>query len=268
MLVDVGLEPFAVALVLPVGDRVADAIEERTAAKIDPANEHAPKMTDVADVIAAGAERGEKLDRSHNRDIRTHGDGNGEREKPDTTVRKKDGVGHKNPENGARRADGGSKGSGRAKKDWNGLDEEFDQPSADSAHKEVVQKASFTPNQLEFAAEHPEKQHVDQEMKQPSVQKDVGEGLPDARGDVVDDGFWNQAEPFKDPIVGRDAEQQEGQRLDEENTRADQNEQLDTRSDEATPIEVIATRADGVSHKVSLRRRSHGVKEGDCLAND
>ena len=45
VLVDVDLETPAVAFVLPVRDRVADAIEKRAAAKIETANEHAAEMT-------------------------------------------------------------------------------------------------------------------------------------------------------------------------------------------------------------------------------
>src|SRR5712664_1314308 len=53
--VDVDLEALAVAFVLPVSDRVADVVEERTAAEVEIANKHAPEMADVAYVVSAGA---------------------------------------------------------------------------------------------------------------------------------------------------------------------------------------------------------------------
>ena len=43
--VDVNLEALAIAAVLPVSDRVPEAIEKRAAAKIEPADEHAAEMT-------------------------------------------------------------------------------------------------------------------------------------------------------------------------------------------------------------------------------
>ena len=53
--VDVDLEALAVAFVLPVSDRVADVVEERTAAEVEIANKHAAEMADVAYVVSAGA---------------------------------------------------------------------------------------------------------------------------------------------------------------------------------------------------------------------
>ena len=55
MLVDVDLEALAIAFVLPVSDRVADVVEERTAAEVEIANKHAAEVADVADVVSAGA---------------------------------------------------------------------------------------------------------------------------------------------------------------------------------------------------------------------
>src|SRR5258708_36761408 len=52
VLVDVDLEALAIAFVLPVSDRVADAIEERTASEIEPPNEHSTQMADVTHVIS------------------------------------------------------------------------------------------------------------------------------------------------------------------------------------------------------------------------
>src|SRR5713226_4502344 len=52
VLVDVDLEALAIAFVLPVSDRVADAVEERASAEIKPPNEHASKMAHVANVVS------------------------------------------------------------------------------------------------------------------------------------------------------------------------------------------------------------------------
>ena len=57
MLVDVNLKALAIALVLPVRDGVANVVKERTAAEIEPANEHAAEVTEVADVITGRAKQ-------------------------------------------------------------------------------------------------------------------------------------------------------------------------------------------------------------------
>jgi len=53
MLVDVDLEALAIAAVLPVSDGVADAIKERSSAEIEPADEHAAEVADVAYFVIA-----------------------------------------------------------------------------------------------------------------------------------------------------------------------------------------------------------------------
>lgn len=51
--VDVNLEAPAIAAVLPVGDGIADAVEERAAAEIDPTNEHTAEVAEVAYFVIA-----------------------------------------------------------------------------------------------------------------------------------------------------------------------------------------------------------------------
>lgn len=52
--VDVDLETLAIAFVLPVGDGVADVVQERATAEIDIANEHAAEMAKVTYFVSAG----------------------------------------------------------------------------------------------------------------------------------------------------------------------------------------------------------------------
>ena len=111
MLVDVDLEALAIAFVLPVSDGVADVVEERTAAEVEIANKHAAEMADVADVVSAGAEGGEKFDGPHNRHVGTHRNGDRKRIQPDAAVREEDSVGHENAKDSSRGPDGGSYGS-------------------------------------------------------------------------------------------------------------------------------------------------------------
>src|SRR5713101_9452953 len=104
--VHVNFEALAIALVLPVGDGVAETVEERAATEVQPADEHAAEMTDVADTVPARAECGEEFDRAHHSDIRAHGNGHGKGYQPYAAVGKKNGVGNEDAENRAGGADG------------------------------------------------------------------------------------------------------------------------------------------------------------------
>jgi len=107
VLLHVDFEFSAIALVAPVGHLVAHAEEERTAAEVEPANEHAAEVAEVADIIAAGTEGSKKLDGAHDGDEWAHGNRNGKRKEPDPAIREKDGVGDEDAEDSAGCADGG-----------------------------------------------------------------------------------------------------------------------------------------------------------------
>ena len=68
MFVDVDVKFFAIALVFPVGDFVAEAEEVGIAAKVEIADEHAAEMTKVTDFVVTEAESAEKGQRGHDRD--------------------------------------------------------------------------------------------------------------------------------------------------------------------------------------------------------
>src|SRR5437016_10952650 len=88
VLVDVDLEALAIAAVLPVGDGVADTVEERPAAEIDPADKHAPEMANVAYVITSGTKEKWKkeLHSSQQENKRAHGHADGQEENADLAV--------------------------------------------------------------------------------------------------------------------------------------------------------------------------------------
>ncbi len=69
----IDFEAFAISLELPVGNFVAHAEEERTAAKIDPSYEHAAEMAKMADIVSGGANGTEELDGSHDSHEGAHG---------------------------------------------------------------------------------------------------------------------------------------------------------------------------------------------------
>src|SRR5260370_13049789 len=119
--VDVDLEALAIAFVLPVSDRVANVVQERTAAEGDVADKHAAEVADMADIVSAGADGGEKFDGTHYGHVRTHGDGNREGNHPDAAVWKEHSVGHKNAEKRPTGPGGGGQKGLRAQAYINGL---------------------------------------------------------------------------------------------------------------------------------------------------
>src|SRR5258708_2649355 len=109
LLVDVDVEFFAVALVFPVGDFVADTEKVRIATKIEIADEHPAEMTDVTDFIAAEAKRTQKSDGRHSGHNPFHLDRNGDRNDVGAAIWKENGAGDEDSENGAGRTNGGDK---------------------------------------------------------------------------------------------------------------------------------------------------------------
>ena len=243
MFVDVDLEAFLVALVFPIADGVADAEEEGAATEIDVGDEHAAEMADVCDVVSAAAERGEKFDSAHNGDVGAHGDGDRQRDEPDFAIGEEDGVGHEDAEDCAARADRGSDGELAAKEEvGDGFDDEFDQAGADAADEKEIEEAALAPAEFEIAAEHPQHEHVDEDVEERAriVKKDVGEGLPDARRDVMDDGFGDEREPLEDFGVIDAVGEEVGEDLDDVDGGEDDDEKFYAGGDEAAPVEADA----------------------------
>ena len=52
---------------------------------------------------------------------------------------------------------------------------------ADAGDEIKLQKVARAPDPLELGAEHPQREHVEQDVKDPAVQEHVRGGLPDAR---------------------------------------------------------------------------------------
>ncbi len=74
------------------------------------------------------------------------------------------------------------------------------------------------------------------------VKKNVGEGLPDARWNVMNDGFWDQREPLQNLQVVGFTREKEGQNFGNVDAGADQDEEFYARGDEAAPMAaVVAT---------------------------
>src|SRR5216684_2022068 len=260
MFVDVDLEALASAFVLPVGDGVADVVKERTSAKIEVANKHAAEMADMGDIVPAGANGGEEFDGAHHRHVRAHRNCDWERNEPDAAVWKEHSVGHENAENSAGGANGRNQRRLSAEEHGDSFDDELDDPCARPADEEIIQKTALPPDELQIPAEHPEHQHVDEQMPQAAMQKNVGERLPNPRRDMVRYSLGDQRKPLEEPNCSGGRSEQPQESLHKENAGADQYEEFYAWGYEAAPIEVIAPRAEGASHSPSLRRSEVSVK--------
>lgn len=80
MLVNVHVESLAVALMLPVRNAVAHAVQKRSAPQINVADEHAPEMADVAHLVVSQSKRTEEGKRRHNGNDCAHAHRHGDRE--------------------------------------------------------------------------------------------------------------------------------------------------------------------------------------------
>jgi len=164
ILVDVDVEFLAVALEFPVGDFVAEAIEIGIAAEIQIADEHTAKVADVADAALAKAESAEEGEGGHAGDDPLHFNRDRDREDVSASVRKKNCASDENSENGAGSSDRGNVRDWLSPEAGQGLDDNVDDASTDSGEEVVAEKAVLSPDGFDFAAEHPEHKHIEDDV--------------------------------------------------------------------------------------------------------
>jgi len=93
VLVDVNLKAFAIALILPIRNFIAQPIEIGIAAEIKIADEHAAEMADVADFAVTEADGAEKSNSRHDGDNPLHFQSDRNRKKIGAAVREENGTG-------------------------------------------------------------------------------------------------------------------------------------------------------------------------------
>src|SRR5262249_25038985 len=135
VLVDVDLELFAVALVFPVGDFVAEAIEGGVAAEGKIANEQSAQVADVRNPVIAQATGSEEGDGGHEGANPFHHDGDRNRKKIGAAIGKENRAGDQNAENRARGTDGGDVISRFAPQHRDGAHDYVENAGADSGEK-------------------------------------------------------------------------------------------------------------------------------------
>src|SRR5215472_10733364 len=133
----------------------------------------------------------------------------------------------------------------------NGLDQDFEDSSAHSAEEEEIEEAPLSPHKFQVPAEHPQEQHVQEQMQQAAMKEDICQGLPDPQT-----RNWtqcNKAEEMVDPGRRSRDDQQIGQGLQQKHAGTDEDEQFYAGRDKAAPIEVVTAATEHRAHGCSLR---------------
>src|SRR5579872_1216058 len=173
----VELLPGADAIQLPLVEAVADFENRMDAAvlQIQIADEQAKQMRRVRG--AAGvAERRVQGDRSENRDAPLRR--NPEDEQQDRAFREVHRVREQQPVNRARRADDRNVAQLLGELERQEREEHRQHGGADAGDEVELQKKARAPHLFELRAEHPQREHVEQDVKDPAVQEHVRDGLP------------------------------------------------------------------------------------------
>ena len=262
MLVDVDVEFLAIALVFPVGDFIADAEEIGIAAEIEIADEHAAKVTEMADAAFAKAQRSKKGEGGHDGYNPFHFDGDRDRKEIGAAIGEQYCAGDEDSENCAGSADGRHVGIFPAPEHGNRFHDDVEETSANSGEEVVAKKAIAAPHEFHFATEHPQREHVQNDVPDAVdiVQEKIGERLPDAK--QRNDSGGNQTEPFQKPIVAVDAAEIVDEGFQDVHREVGDDEELHARSNVEIEAEAIVADGSAGSHaEVSLRSLSGGSKE-------
>lgn len=160
MFIDVHLEALAIALVFPVRNFVAQTVEIRIAAEIEIANNHAAEMADMADASFAYTQGPKKCNECHDGHNGAHFDRYGDGNDVNAAVGKEDGAGNENTEDRSGSADSGNLLGGATPQERYIFHDEIQDACTNAGQKVVVQEAIAAPDKFQFTAEHPEHQHV------------------------------------------------------------------------------------------------------------
>jgi hypothetical protein len=114
-------------------------------------------------------------------------------------------------------SDGGHKRRSQSVRIERGLHQHVDEAGADAGHQKIIPEAARSPGALEIHAEHPEEEHVEQQMEQAAVEKNVGKRLPEPQ--AVCHRARHQAK-FQYQQVRRVRQEQSQHRLNQKHARA------------------------------------------------
>src|SRR6266436_6507405 len=220
-------------------------------------------MAQVADTITARPYCPKEFNRTHNRYKRPHWNCQRQWKKPDAAVGKQNRVSNQNSEYRS-----GGAYCWRVRRpvppqQRHYFHQDRQDSRAHSADIKIIEEPLFSPHQFQFPPEHPQHQHVDQQMPQPPVKENVGDRLPHPQA-----GYWAKrykTEVIIDPDPRRNSPDQIGECLNEKYARANQYQEFYRRRNKSAPIKSH-TRRERRAHEISVRRRNllsqKGVSRG------
>lgn len=146
------------------------------------AKQHPAKVCEVGDACPQAGHAEKELEAAKDKDkiARLHGDGR--KEEHHLTVGKEHAECEKDTESSAGGSNGrigiatGAKG--------HGADGQLDEARAHHAKEVVGEEALRAPAQFDFPAEHPESQHIEENVSEVAVKETVGENLPWVEADI------------------------------------------------------------------------------------
>jgi hypothetical protein len=225
----------------PVQVIVAETIEKQSPPQIQITHQRAPEMRNMADVVSADLQRKEKLNRDGSGHEKLHRNHDGKRDQPDLAVRKQDARGDQYSVNRPGSADrGNGEGKPGPVRVENRFDEDVDKAGADASQKVILIEAVRSPGPFQIHPEKIQKQHVEQEMPDAGVQKQVGRELPDKQ--PACDVPGNQSEKMieKRRVLGRKNQLYDG--LNEKNARASDDDVANRRRQHPSPTDATTIR--------------------------
>src|SRR3972149_3221560 len=160
-----------------------DAAPGIAAAEIEIAEEHTAQVSQVGDAAFAGGDRGVERDGANDPDEMFHFDGK-EKIQVNDLIGIDQTKGEENTVNAGRRSD--------ARPHLIGDEKSVEDSAANRGDKIIFEKELTAPPALQGAAEHPERQHVEEQVEQPAVEKLIGKKLPEVK--ILPNQVRHQAE--------------------------------------------------------------------------
>jgi len=145
--------------------------------------------------------------------------------------------------------------------------DDVEKASADASKKVVAEKARASPNEFDFAAKHPEHEHVEQDVPdvRDVVEKKIGEGLPDAKAGK--NSGRNEAEQLDQRFVASSPSIVVSECFEDEDGEIGDKEKLHTRRDVKIEADAVVFDARACSHILSpreIRRGNISVRCGNA----
>jgi len=215
VIANIHFEFFAEPPAFPVGEKIPIVVKMRAAAKVNVAHQHPAEMADVADAVACGANRSEKLDGAHHDHKNPHRHSDRQREDPDLAVRHHDGHRQQHAVDRAGRSNSRYQSGTASMRIDQKVHDDINDSRAYPAHEKIGVKPTCAPAMFQVSAEHRQVQQVEKNVKNGTVKENVGKRLPDS--ETAYDRPGAESKPAEPKPLARFVKQQRRNRLQKKN---------------------------------------------------